>query len=145
MKRKRDEPKNAGAARAVEGDGDGKPAKVRQRPFRRMKKFLLSPEELTRELRLLYLHHMSFYESLAALARKAGIPFESLRRFRGDEHEKQQLSPVNEEKLARALGHDAAFFRRLVGRFLRSQRRRKRPGPMMQREKAAVTALAAVA
>lgn len=50
---------------------------------------------------------------LVALA-ASKVPHETLRSFlKSDKH---QLAPANEEKLARALGFDGAFFRWLVWR-----------------------------
>ena len=91
-----------------------------------MKPFTQTADEFIQNLRLLYLHHIAWCESVAALAQYAGIPFETLRRF--SKSEGGLLCPANEEKLARALGHDASFFRRVVARFHRFQewqRRRK--------------------
>ncbi len=60
----------------------------------------------------------------AYLADKAGIPYEVLRHFMTDPLDKHMLCPVNEEKLGRVLGHDSGFYRDVVRRWFRRQRKR---------------------
>jgi len=91
---------------------------VRKRPPRRQKKVWGSVDEFVQTLHQLYRRECDlFCPSVAWLAREADIPYETLRHFLTDsEH---MLCPVNEEKLARALGRSSSYFRRVVERWKR--------------------------
>lgn len=95
-------------------------------PFRRVRKVIRhdhSPEEMAQRLRhLLVRETLRHSPDLAWMHRQANIPYETLRHFMEDPRDKHQLCTVNEEKLARALGHDSAFYRMLVRRSFRYQR-----------------------
>ncbi len=88
------------------------------RARRRRKAPVLSAEESIGRLRELYVHLAGGCGlTISTLARVSEVPFETLRHFLADQ--KHKLCGVNEEKLARALGHDGGFFRWLVGRYAR--------------------------
>jgi hypothetical protein len=83
---------------------------------RRARRYALSPEDLIERLRELYIHLVTVCSpNIRQMSQISGVPFETLRHFVTDF--KHKLCAVNEEKLARGLGHDGAFFRRVVQRF----------------------------
>lgn len=87
---------------------------------RRARGHVLSAEEFIGRLRVLYVHlARRCSPSVALLSRASQLPYESLRHFLEDD--KHVLCPVNEEKLARALGHDGVFFRWVVRRHARME------------------------
>ena len=75
--------------------------------------YRLSAEEFVSRLRLTYVHFCALVSpSVAWLSRTSGVPYETLRFFLSDET--HLLCWVNEEKLARALGHTSEHYRKLV-------------------------------
>ena len=87
------------------------------RPKKRRRRVpVLSAEETVERLRVLYVTlARRGFRSVSSLSRASKVPYETLRSFL--KSEKHQLEPANEEKLARALGFDGAFFRWLVRRY----------------------------
>ena len=74
---------------------------------------LLPVNEFVLRLRRIYVHFCSLLSpSVATLSRLSGVPYETLRHFLDDET--HLLCLVNEEKLARALGHTSEYYRMLV-------------------------------
>lgn len=95
------------------GEKDKRPGADGKR--RRRKAPVLSPEETVARLGTLYVTLAKRgFRSISALSRVSKVPYETLRHF--VESEKHHLTPVNEERLARALGFNPAFFRWMIDR-----------------------------
>ncbi len=88
----------------------------------------MSVDEFVESLHLLYRRASDIYcPSVAWLAKQADIPYETLRHFLKDPT--HMLCPVNEEKMARALGRSSSYFRRVVERWKRRSLWKKKHGP----------------
>ncbi len=114
-------PRRAGQAlksdetEAFNPEGGGR-EKTGKRPVRRALVACCTADEFVLNLRLLYRRECDLRApSICWLHRKSDVPYETLRGFlKGDI---LMLCAVNEEKLARALGHHSSFFRRLLDRW----------------------------
>lgn len=83
---------------------------------RRRREPRLTPKELAARLRSLYVEvARRGFRSVSSLSRASKVPYETLRHYL--ESDKHQLTPANEEKLARALGFRSAFFRWLIDHY----------------------------
>ena len=95
------------------------PARRKRRPPRPARG-LVPVEAFVALLRQAYVHDCELVApSIAWMSRRSGVPYETLRHFLNDADAKHLLCPVNEEKLARALGHSSEHYRAFVRRWLR--------------------------
>ena len=104
--------------------GKAKVLPVKKRPPRRRKEALVSVDEFVQDVHRLYQREfLLFCPSVAWLARESGVPYETLRHFLTDSQ--HMLCPVNEEKVARAMGRNTGYFYRVVERWHRFRARKQ--------------------